>query len=247
VRASESIWPVPPELAEVVAAWPFAVSLAATVTARALWLGRRRTVLNEALHELRRPLQALALAAPRAAPDRLGASVQMATAALERLDHEINGVAPMAIREVVAARPLVEAAVARWRARAALGGGSLSLRWQAADAAICADRHEIGQALDGLIVNAIEHGGPRIELRATLGVGWLRLAVVDSGRDSSPQAGRRVPTDLAPRLSGRRRHGHGLRVVRRTATSHGGQFALRALPQQTEAVLELPLLSGEAP
>src|SRR4249919_2186392 len=50
-----------PELAEVVAAWPLGATLAAAVAVHGLQVGRRRSALNEALHELRRPLQALAL------------------------------------------------------------------------------------------------------------------------------------------------------------------------------------------
>ncbi|HEX6666927.1 MAG TPA: sensor histidine kinase [Solirubrobacterales bacterium] len=242
---------MPLELAQIANAWPFEVSLAAAITVRTVWQGRRRTVLNEALHELRRPLQALALAAPGGGSaaarvgDRLEVSVQMAAAALERLDHEINGVAAAPVRELMAALPLVEAAVSRWQARAEAAGGSLGLCWRAADAEICADRCEISQALDNLIVNAIEHGGPRIELRATLGVGWLRLAVIDSGRGSLSASRGFRPADLAARISGKRRHGHGLRVVRRTATAHGGEFALRTTAVGTEARLELPLLGGE--
>lgn len=242
---------MPLELAQIANAWPFELSLAAAVTARTVWQGRRRAVLNEAVHELRRPLQALALAAPdrgvaaARAGDRLEVSVQMAAAALERLDREINGVAPVPVRESLAVLPLAEAAVDRWRARAEAAGGALELCWRAAAAEIRADRCEVSQALDNLIVNAIEHGGPRIELRATLGVGWLRLAVIDSGRGALSASRGFRPADLAARISGRQRHGHGLRVVRRTATAHGGEFALRTTAAGTEARLELPLLSGE--
>jgi len=48
------------------------------------------------------------------------------------------------------------------------------------------------------------------------------------------------------RLAGRRRHGHGLRIVRRVAARHGGSFRLRRSPSGTEACLELPL-SGANP
>ena len=50
------------ELAEIVAGWPLAATMAAVATAQGLRAGRRRGALNEALHELRRPLQAIALA-----------------------------------------------------------------------------------------------------------------------------------------------------------------------------------------
>ncbi len=81
-------------LAHLFAGWPLAASLAMAVTAQALRAGRRRSALNQAMHELRRPLQAVALAAsgPRvAAPAGMESSMQLAAAALERLDREING------------------------------------------------------------------------------------------------------------------------------------------------------------
>jgi two-component system sensor histidine kinase MtrB len=239
---------LPAALAEIAVGWPFAASLAAVAAAGTLRRGRRRTALNEALHELRRPLQALTLAAPGAGPDAtkgLDLTLQMATVALDRLEREINGAPPAGTHEVLAARPLAEAAVERWRARAALEGGSLRLRWRAADALVRGDRIELEGALDNLIVNAIEHGGPRIELRATLGVGWLRLAVIDRGRDAGPRVRRARLDDRLARLAGRSRHGHGLRVVRRTAVAHGGEFRLHTTNTGSDAVLELPLLSGE--
>jgi K+-sensing histidine kinase KdpD len=213
-------------------------------------VGRRRTALNEAVHELRRPLQALALASPAigvAEPSRLDDSLRLATAALERLEREINGESLAVVRRPFPAKPLLDAAVGRWRTRAALGGGSIELRWHAATAVLSGDRCEIAQALDNLILNAIEHGGPRIVVAATLGVGWLRIIVSDCGRRSRPRSHRPDPARMISRLSGSRRHGHGLRVVRRTAAAHGGDFALRCDGSGTEAVLELPLVGGEVP
>jgi signal transduction histidine kinase len=237
---------VTPELAQVVAAWPFGASLATAIAVRGLREGRRRNALNEALHELRRPLQALALAVPDsqpAAPSAAQWSVQMAATALERLEREING-APVSggpARAPMQARPLLESAVGRWKARVALAGGSLALRWRAGEAIVDGDRCEIGQALDNLIVNAIDHGGPEIVVDARTSSGRLSVAVVDSGRLSRPDSRRESPAELIARLSGRRLHGHGLRVVRRTAAAHGGDFRLQLSERGTEAVLELPL------
>lgn len=231
-------------LAQIVAGWPFAASLAAAVTARSLWVGRRRTALNEALHELRRPLQALALATPGTRPLEpagLDWSLQMAAAALERLDREINGEPVGAIAGPFFVRPLVESAAMRWKGRAALAGGSLEPRWHAGEAVLSGDRCQIAQALDNLIVNAIEHGGPTVVVEATARKGRLRIAVLDSGRESRPESRRDGPAELIARLSGRRRHGHGLRVVRRTAAAHGGDFSLRGSDAGTEAILDLPL------
>jgi two-component system sensor histidine kinase FlrB len=235
------------ELAEVVAAWPLGASLAAAMALGGLREGRRRTALNEALHELRRPLQALALVAPgtaRSEPSAIQGSVQMAAAALERLQREINGEALVPVREATPVRPLVESAVGRWKGRAALAGGSLSLRWRAGEAAIAGDRGAIAGALDNLVVNAIEHGGPAVVVEARIDSGNLRLAVIDCGREARPQCRRESPAELIARLSGRRLHGHGLRVVRRTAAAHGGGFRLCAGGHGTEAILELPLAAA---
>ncbi|MGC1166590.1 MAG: HAMP domain-containing sensor histidine kinase [Solirubrobacterales bacterium] len=233
-----------PELADVLAAWPLGVSLAATVAVQGLRTGRRRMALNEALHELRRPLQALALVPAGTVPvepTAIQGSVQMAAAALERLEREINGEAVAPVRETLPARPLLDSAVRRWQGRAALAGGSLSLRWEASEATAVADSPALAQAFDNLVVNAIEHGGPEIVVEARTGPGVLRIAVIDSGRESRPRSRRESPAELVARLSGRRLHGHGLRVVRRTAAAHGGRFRLRSSAGGTEAILELPL------
>ena len=235
------------ELAQIATIWPLGASLAAAVAAQGLLAGRRRTALNEALHELRRPLQALALAVPGVRteePSVIEGSVQMAATALERLEREINGGAAAGVRTPILADALLEGAVARWKTRAALAGGSLVLRWRAGEATVEGDRCEIAQALDNLIVNAIEHGGPEVAVEARIRFGRLCVAVIDSGLAARPQRPRRSPAGLTARLAGRRRHGHGLRVVRRTAAAHGGEFRLSISEQGTEAVLELPL-SGE--
>jgi signal transduction histidine kinase len=233
------------EPAQVAAAWPLGASLAAAMAARGLWAGRRRSALNEALHELRRPLQALALAGPG---DRPGAgaqaewSLQMAATALERLEREINGEATATARAPLFVRPLLEACAGRWTSSAALSGGSLELRWLAGEAMVEGDRCELAQALDNLIVNAIEHGGPEIAVEARLRLGRLLVCVIDSGREPGPASRRGGPAGLRSRLSGRQRHGHGLRAVRRTAAAHGGGFRLDRSERGARAVLELPLL-----
>ena len=187
----------------------------------------------------------------RAGRGRAGAaidSVQMAAAALERLDREINGEAAVAVPGAAAG-----AAAARVGGRRAGGRGRRSpaarceLRWRAGEATIAADRGELAQALDNLIVNAIEHGGPRVVVAAP----------------SAARAGcaSRSPTPAAARgrRSRRREPGRADRPARRpagaTATgcgSCGGSppptaASFRAAPLGrggTEATLELPLAGG---
>jgi signal transduction histidine kinase len=240
------------DLPQLVPAWPLVLSLAAAVAVGSLRSGRRRTALNEALHELRRPLQVVALAsttrtaAPGGEDDRgEGDPLEQAAAALERLDREINGGSPPAVWGVVDGGSLVRVAVGRWQARVRLADGSLQLRWSAGRATVSGDRVALSQALDNLIVNAIEHGGPTIVLSARVREGRLRIAVADSGRARRPRSRYGNPAEIVALLSGRRRHGHGLAVVQRVAAAHGGHFALRRSPQGSLAVLELPLLERD--
>jgi len=212
---------------------------------------RRRTALNEALHELRRPLQALVLAgsdgAP-AAPAGIERSVWMAAMALERLDREINREPVRRVPQPIGVAELLGAAVERWQARAEAAGSTLV--WSAAAGSevgsvavdVTGDAWAIAQALDNLVVNAIEHGGPRILVALTEREGGVRISVRDCGRPL-PLPGTmlpRRPRGLRGWLSGNPRHGHGLRVVRRVAAEHGGRFALDLRPGGAEAVLELP-------
>ncbi len=232
------------ELAEIAVGWPLATTMAAVAAAQGLRSGRRRGALNEALHELRRPLQAIALAGagPVGSPQAIESSVRLAAAALDRLDHEVNGGGSLRRpAEAVEMRPLLEAAMRRWRARASLGGGSLSLRWRAGRAVVIGDRVELAQALDNLIVNAIEHGGPAISIDARPHGGGVRIVIADSGRAARPDARRDTPADVIARLSGRGRRGHGLAVVRQVAGAHRGRFALRRSEAGSLALLELPL------
>jgi signal transduction histidine kinase len=236
------------EPAQIIAGWPLVLSMAATVAAQGLRAGRRRSALNQALHELRRPLQAVALAV---GPQLAGSGgsedpMELAAAALERLDREINGGPLPPAWGAIDGQSLVQSAVGRWQARAKLADGSLELRWNAGRVILSGDRCALAQALDNLIVNAIEHGGPTIIVAARLREGRLRIAVVDSGRANRPRRRRNSPAEVVARLSGRNRHGHGLEVVRRVAAGHGGHFALRRAEGGSLAVLELPVAEAEA-
>lgn len=234
------------ELAEVVAGFPVAASFAIAGGISVLREGRRRSSLNEAVHELRRPLQALALSLPADGESAraLDSSLRMAAAAVDRLEREINGGRVPGSSAPTPLRPVVEAAVERWQARATVAGRSLSLRWRGGDPFLRGDGVELEQAVDNMISNAFEHGRGEVRVEVRESRSLLCLIVLDGG-GRGPASRRRGRPGLRTRLSGRSRHGHGLRVVRRVAARHGGSFRLRRCSHGTEARLELPL--GEGP
>jgi len=223
------------ELAEIAAGLPLAASFAMASGITAFREGRRRSSLNEAIHELRRPLQALALSLPGDSrrAEAAGSALRMAAAAVDRLDCEVNGGSAETAAEPVAIRPLVEVAVARWRGRASAEGRSLRLRWSGGETRLRGDAVELSQAVDNLISNALEHGAGEIWVEVGRAGPLLGVEVRDGGGMAKASKRRR--------RGARRCHGHGLRIVRRVAARHGGSFQLHRSPRGTRARLTLPL------
>lgn len=216
------------------AGWPLAGVLMCALIGARLRATRKRVALNRAIHELRRPLQLLSFGsgARRIAPS--SSPLGLALAALGQLDREINGGADEPSRSV-AIRSVADAAVQRWRGRASQGGGSIALRWRAGDAAVIADPARIEQALDNLIANAVEHGGPSVVVEARRTQSRLRIAVRDHGQAPAGHSNGRPG-----------RHGYGLELVRSVAAAHRGRFALQRSALGSVAILELPLAGSGA-
>jgi signal transduction histidine kinase len=196
--------------------------------------GHRRA-LNRALHELRRPLQALVLLEqasdrPAAAPpvaSRRGL-LELATSALKDLDGVLNGADPPRPPQRFSSRDVVLGCLERWRPIAARHGG-IRVYWDAGPAPVDGDPGRLTQAFDNLIANALEHGGPPLVVTAARVVGRLRITIANGlGRDPAPTPG-----------DPRRRHG--TEIVSEVATAHGGRFALCQTGTGCVAALELPL------
>jgi signal transduction histidine kinase len=234
---------MPVELAQIAAGLPVAASLAMATGISAVREGRRRSSLNEAIHELRRPLQTLALSLPADGrrAEAMGSALEMAAAAVDRLDREINGVAAQATAQPVAVRPIVEFAIERWRGRAAAEGRSLQLSWNAGEPELRGDQVELAQAVDNLISNAFEHGAGGIAIDVRREGDSVRVEVRDGGSAAAvSKSARRRGRDRGAQW----RHGHGLRIVRRAAARHGGSFRLRRSAHGSGARLVLPLAGG---
>jgi hypothetical protein len=138
----------------LIAGWPLALTVAAFLVRERVRGGRRRGALNRALHELRRPLQALALGAEDVSRDGGSANgdgpgkLELALAALDDLDHELNGGEPPLRMRPVVCRTWVEGALGRWRVAAGRSGSPVELRWRAGSATVLADPRRLAQALD---------------------------------------------------------------------------------------------------
>jgi signal transduction histidine kinase len=210
---------------------------------------RRRDALNRALHEVRRPLQFLALwrsapAAHEGARASAWGHLDAALTALADLESEINGGRSPAARGRVSADELVGDAVERWRWPAAYLGRELEHRWSAGRASLLGDAAALSRALDNLVANSLEHGSKRVRVEGRVESGWLRIIVDDdlasNGREAATLAGR-PGRDRDPR------RGHGLAIVASIAAAHGGRLALSRQGAGTRAVLELPLVPDPAP
>ena len=195
--------------------------------------GHKRS-LNRALHELRRPLQALVLleersGRPAAAPpvaSRRGL-LELASTALQDLDGAVNGevAAPPARR--FSCREVVFACLDRWRPSASVAGG-FRVYWDAGPANVEGDPARMAQAVDNLVANALEHGGPPIVVTGARVASRVRITVANGiGGDAADPSGPR--------------RGHGTAVVSEVASSHRGRFALCRTGSGCVAALELPL------
>lgn len=215
---------------------------------REVWLAHRRSLVNRALHEARRPLQVIALSLPVGSGRMIPAlPVWQAIRALGEVDRQINGGAPDRIRpEPVACRLMTEACARRWQSRARMVGGGIEVRWTGPEALVTGDPAMLSAAIENLILNAIEHGGPRIVVRALVVGRRLRVEVTDNGRSHRAEGRSGSPAEVVARLRGRERHGHGLAVVRDVARRHDGRFDLQVDERGSSATLTLPCESRPA-
>lgn len=120
------------------------------------------------------------------------------------------------------------ACLERWRPQASRAGG-VRVYWDAGPAMVEGDAGRLGQALDNLLSNAFEHGGPPIVVTGARVAGRIRITIANGVRPD------RDPHGTDPR------RGHGTGVVAEVAGAHGGRFALSQTSNGCVAALELPL------
>jgi signal transduction histidine kinase len=187
-------------------------------------------------------LQALVLlddppARPASAPSEAGRRglLELVTTALEELDRAVNGGEEAPALRRFTLRELLFACLERWRHAAAPVGG-FRVYWDAGPAPIEGDPGRLAQALDNLIANALEHGGPPLVVTGARVAGRIRITVANGAGEvgGSGETGR-------PGGGNDPRRGHGTEVVTEVASAHGGRFALCHTGSGSVAALELPL------
>ncbi len=225
--------------------------LAAGVFALRLLTVRRRA-LSGPLHELRGALGAIQLglsALEREAlrsnvpgrVDALRTQAERAQTAVEDVDGirlaRHSGVTRLQMIDVGA---IVSRRVAAWSGFAEARLRAVELRWPIGPALVRADPVRIGQALDNLIVNALDHGRGTVIVFGSLTARGVRIGVGDQG------SGIARPLHEVIESKWNRQHGHGLAVAVKVAELHGGLLTATPGRSGSTVAIELPLSEPRA-
>jgi signal transduction histidine kinase len=207
----------------------------------------RRRACSGPLHELRGALAAIQLglsALERRVPafvaaeriDALRTQAERAHIAVEDLDRiRLARESAGGSLEHVEIGRVVRRRVAAWSGLAETRRRAVELRWPVPPAVVRADQGRLGQALDNLIVNALDHGAGTVRVTGAVTEATVRVAVTDQGD------GITRPLREVMRCPWHRRHGHGLAVAARVAELHGGRLTARSGRIGARIEIELPL------
>jgi signal transduction histidine kinase len=173
--------------------------------------------------------------------------VLQAINAVGQLDREVNGGPAAAVRsESIACRLMADACVRRWQSRAHLSGANIELEWSGHDVLVRGDGVALAAALENVIVNAIEHGGPQVTVAGRAIGRRVRIEVRDNGCAARQREHRGSPAEILARLRGRGSHGHGLAVASGTVHGHGGRLETEFSETGSTVVIVLPTSSRQS-
>jgi len=173
----------------------------------------RLRLIAEAEHELRGPLQAIALAAP----DHCHAELERMRIAVADLAAARAGRRADADDEPVRLDRLVWRAATASDLAARRVGGGVHLDWSAGPVTVTANRGRLAQALGNLLANAVEHGGGHVRVVGRQTRRGVRIEVRDSGR------------------------GHGLTIAAKAVRDSGGKISAAKAGAGTAIAIELPV------
>ena len=189
---------------------------------------QRLQLIAEAEHELRGPLQAIALAAdadarrPDAACVDLRPEIERARMALADLAAARSGRRADADAEPIRLDRLVWRTATASDLAARRAGGGVHLDWSAGAVTIQANRGRLAQALGNLLANAVEHGGGHVRVVGRRTSRGVRVEVRDSGR------------------------GHGLTIAAKAVRDSGGRLTAAKAGSGTAVAIELPVIDAGA-
>jgi signal transduction histidine kinase len=213
---------------------------------------QRRKALSGPLHELRGALAAIQLglftlerrSTSSAVADRIDAlrtQAERAHVAVEDVDDiRLARGSAAGRRELVEVSALVRRRVGAWSGLAEARRRAVELRWTIGPAVVRADSGRVGQALDNLIVNALDHGCGIVRVTGVRTEETVRIAIADQG----PGIAR--PLREVMQSPWRGRHGHGLAVAARVAELHGGRLTATSARIGSRVEIELPLAESRA-
>jgi signal transduction histidine kinase len=219
----------------------------------ATWLAAVRTeancrrALSGPLHELRGALAAIQLGlfalerrgALSVVADRIDAlrmQAERAHVAVEDVDDiRLSRKSAASTLELLDAGTVVRRRAAAWSGFAETRRRAVELRWPIGPAVVRADADRIGQALDNLIVNALDHGCGVVRVIGSVTDTTVTITVADQG----PGIARPLRQLMDSPWHGR--HGHGLAVAARVAELHGGRLTARSGRIGSRVEIELPL------
>jgi signal transduction histidine kinase len=237
VRAPRSGVPEPDDVAE---------ALDATADRLAALVARNRSFSADASHQLRTPLTALRLhleGLEAATGDP--APVRDALAEIDRLDATIEELlalgAPGTAPGPLDLEELVDERIGAWRAIARAQGRAVVLQ-SVPVPKVPVRPAAVGQSLQVLLDNALEHGDGTITVTLQPITGGVRLCVTDEGA-GFPE-GQDIPSRPADR-SGLR--GRGLPLARSLIEAEGGHLRVERPGAGARVCLLLPTTSEEAP
>jgi signal transduction histidine kinase len=192
----------------------FGIALLAltALTYRAVADRRRFRLIAEAEHELRGPLQAIALAMPQ----ELASELARVRIALDDLAAARSGRRADADSELVRLDRVVWRAATASDLAARRVGGGVHLDWSAGPVTIKANRGRLAQALGNLLANAVEHGGGNVRVIGRRTRRGVRVEVRDSGR------------------------GHGLTIAAKAVRDSGGSISAAKAGSGTAVAIDLP-------
>lgn len=201
----------------------------------------------DASHQLRTPLTALQLHLDALAGGRADEqTVTAAQAEADRLDATIEELVALTrletSREQIDVADLVEERVGIWRRRARQLGRELEVE-RAPTAPLRVRAAAVGQALQVLLDNALEHGQGRVRVLVTptlpdAGGRGVQICVLDQGPGFDPADA--LPATARDRGAVPVRGGRGLPLARSLIEGEGGRLTVTSSPTGTRACLVLP-------